>query len=74
MRGDAPHTRSPEHAGRVLRVLTEVGLVSLDRERAAAAVAGRGDVTLEQSAAYRDYQRIRQDGLRSLGLNIRQAA
>jgi single-stranded-DNA-specific exonuclease len=74
LRGEAPHTRSPEHAGRVLRVLTEVGLVNLDRERAAATVSERRGVTLEQSPAYRDYQRIRQDGLRYLGLTIRQAA
>ncbi|HVC85754.1 MAG TPA: single-stranded-DNA-specific exonuclease RecJ [Solirubrobacteraceae bacterium] len=74
LRGETSQSPSPEHAGRLLRVLTEVGLVSLDRERAAVTVTERRGVTLEDSAAYRDYQRIRQDGLRYLGLTTRQAA
>ncbi len=74
LRGEASQPQSPEHAGRLLRVLTEVGLVNLDRERAAVTVTGQRDVTLEHSPAYRDYQRIRQDGLRYLGLTRRQAA
>ena len=74
LRGETSQSPSPEHAGRLLRVLTEVGLVSLDRERAAVTVTERRGVSLEDSAAYRDYQRIRQDGLRYLGLTTRQAA
>ena len=74
LRGETSQSPSPEHAGRLLRVLTEVGLVSLDRESAAVTVTERRGVTLEDSAAYRDYQRIRQDGLRYLGLTTRQAA
>jgi single-stranded-DNA-specific exonuclease len=65
---------SPECAGRLLRVLTEVGLVALDRERRAVAVTERGAVSLEQSAAYRHYERLRQDGLTYLGLTTAQAA
>jgi single-stranded-DNA-specific exonuclease len=66
---------SPEGAGRLLRILTEVGLVDLDRERVAVTVIERGRVTLEQSPAYRNYERTRQDGLRYLGMTTdRQAA
>jgi single-stranded-DNA-specific exonuclease len=71
LRGEA---RSPEHAGRLLRVLTEVGLVDLDRERAAVVVTEQRRVTLEHSSAYRDYQQTREDGLRYLGLKTPQAA
>ena len=74
LRGETSQSPSPEHAGRLLRVLTEVGLVSLDRESAAVTVTERRGVTLEQSAAYRHYQRLRQDGLSYLGLTTRQAA
>ena len=65
---------SPECAGRLLRVLTEVGLVALDRERTAVAVTERGRVSLEQSAAYLHYERLRQDGLTFLGLTTAKAA
>jgi single-stranded-DNA-specific exonuclease len=74
LRGEPSQPPSPEHAGRLLRVLTEVGLVSLDRESAAVTVTERRGVTLEHSAAYRHYQRLRQDGLSYLGLTTRQAA
>ena len=74
LRGETSQSPSPEHAGRLLRVLTEVGLVNLDRASTAVIVTERRGVTLEHSAAYRDYQRIRQDGLRYLGLTTRQAA
>ncbi|HLW96014.1 MAG TPA: single-stranded-DNA-specific exonuclease RecJ [Solirubrobacteraceae bacterium] len=65
---------SPERAGRLLRVLTEVGLVALDRERTSVAVTERGRVSLEQSAAYLHYEGLRQDGLTFLGLTTAQAA
>jgi single-stranded-DNA-specific exonuclease len=71
LREEAP---SPEGAGRLLRVLTEVGLVDLDRQRATVTVTPRRRVTLEQSPAYRDYQQTRQDGQAYLGLTTRQAA
>jgi single-stranded-DNA-specific exonuclease len=71
LRGEAP---SPEGAGRLLRILTEVGLVALDLERAEVTVTERRRVTLEHSAAYRHYQQLRQDGLRYLGLTTAQAA
>jgi single-stranded-DNA-specific exonuclease len=65
---------SPERAGRLLRVLTEVGLLDLDRERGAVTVTERARVTLESSPAYRDYERTRQDGLRYLGLTTESRA
>jgi single-stranded-DNA-specific exonuclease len=66
---------SPEGGGRLLRILTEVGLVDLDRERVAVTVTGQRRVTLESSPAYRDYEQTRQDGLRYLGMTTpRQAA
>jgi single-stranded-DNA-specific exonuclease len=71
LRGEAP---SPEAAGRLLLVLTEVGLVALDREREAVTLTERGRVSLEQSAAYRHYEQTREDGLRYLGLKTAQAA
>jgi single-stranded-DNA-specific exonuclease len=65
---------SPEQAGRLLRILTEVGLVALDRERTSVAVTERGRVSLEQSAAYLHYEGLRQDGLTYLGLTTAKAA
>jgi single-stranded-DNA-specific exonuclease len=66
---------SPEGAGRVLAILTQVGLVDLDRERLVVTVTQRRRATLEESPAYRDYERTRQDGLRYLETTTdRQAA
>jgi len=66
---------SPEAAGRLLAILTEVGLVDLDRERLAVTVIERGRVSLDQSPAYRHYERTRQDGLTYLATTThRQAA
>jgi single-stranded-DNA-specific exonuclease len=66
---------SPEGGGRLLAILTEVGLANLDRERVAVTVTEQRRVTLEQSPAYRDYERTRQDGLTYLGMTTpRQAA
>jgi single-stranded-DNA-specific exonuclease len=66
---------SPEGAGRVLAILTQVGLVDLDRERLAVTVTQRRRATLEESPAFREYERTRQDGLRYLETTIdRQAA
>jgi single-stranded-DNA-specific exonuclease len=74
LRGPGPPERSPELAGRLLAVLTETGLVDLDRERAAATVTARRRATLEDSAAYRAYERQHKDGLAYLGQRTRQAA
>jgi single-stranded-DNA-specific exonuclease len=74
LRGAAPRARSPELAGRLLAVLTEIGLVELDRKRVAAAVTARRRATLEDSPAYRAYRQRHEDGLRYLGSRTRQAA
>jgi single-stranded-DNA-specific exonuclease len=67
--------RSPECAGRLLKVLTQIGLIELDRAQESVVVTERQRVTLESSPAYRDYERIRQDGLRYLATTTeRQAA
>jgi single-stranded-DNA-specific exonuclease len=66
--------RSAELAGRVLRVLTELDLVTLDRERRAVRVTGTGRVALERSPAYVAYQQRLQDGLRYLEPSKEQVA
>jgi single-stranded-DNA-specific exonuclease len=71
LRGEAP---SAEAAGRLLKVLTEVGVVDLDRERVAVRITEQRRVALDQSPAYRDYERTRQDGLRYLGMTTDQRA
>ena len=74
LRGDPPHARSPELAGRLLAVLTETGLAELDRTVPAAAITALGRASLEDSATYRDCERRREDGLRFLAARRRQAA
>ena len=64
LRGES--ARSAELAGRMLRVLTELDLVVLDREHRSVRLNGRGRVALEQSPAYLRYQQRLQDGLRYL--------
>jgi single-stranded-DNA-specific exonuclease len=72
LRGRA--ARSAELAGRMLRVLTELGLVVLDRERSAVRLNGTGRVALDQSPAYLAYQQRLQDGLRYLEPSKEQVA
>jgi single-stranded-DNA-specific exonuclease len=77
LRGDESRPRPPELAGRLLAVLTQLGLVELDRERATALVrppGGRRRATLEDSPAYREYRRRHEDGLRYLGSRTSKAA
>jgi single-stranded-DNA-specific exonuclease len=66
--------RSPELAGRLLRVLTELDLVTLDRPRNAARVTSSERVALEQSPAFRFYQQQLQDGLQYLEPSKEQVA
>ena len=53
-------------AGRLVRVLAELGLVRVDRHRAALAVASQERTALERSPAYRCYARLFEDGRRYL--------
>jgi single-stranded-DNA-specific exonuclease len=66
LRGDATHARSARLSGRLLRVLTELGLVSLDPDLPALETAGTERTELERSAAYRAYAQTSEDGQRFL--------
>jgi single-stranded-DNA-specific exonuclease len=75
LRGDGPQPRSAALAGRLLRVLTELGLVEVDREAAIRAVEHPQRTALEQSAAFVAYQRRFEDGQQYLSSsNPRRAA
>lgn len=63
LRGEGPQPRSPALAGRLVRVLTELGLAGFDREGPALDVAENPQRTaLERSPAYLVYQRRLEDG------------
>jgi single-stranded-DNA-specific exonuclease len=66
LRGDGPHGRSARLAGRMLRVLAELELVSLDRELPALAIAGVAPTALDRSPSYRVYATRHEDGRRFL--------
>jgi single-stranded-DNA-specific exonuclease len=66
LRGDGQHGRPARLAGRLIRVLAELELVSLDRDLPALAVASDAPTTLECSPAYREYEQRHKDGLRYL--------
>lgn len=53
LRGDGLHPRSPATAARLVAILTELGLVSLDRELRALTVLDAARTTLERSATFR---------------------
>ena len=76
LRGEGPQPRSAMLAGRLVRVLTELELVALDREGPALRVLeAPARTALERSAAYRAYQRRLEDGLRYLSSDsLREAA
>jgi len=66
LRGDGTPPRSPALAGRLVRVLAELGLVSLEpagaAELALVTPAAPAHSPLERSAAWRAYERRRADG------------
>ena len=66
LRGDSEPDRPARLAGRMIRVLTELELVSLDRDLPALAIAGTASTALERSPAYRVYARRLEDGRRYL--------
>ena len=73
--GDGAQPRSAALAGRLVRVLAELGLVILEREAPALTVAESPERTaLERSAAYRAYQHRLEDGLRFLASSTQRAA
>jgi single-stranded-DNA-specific exonuclease len=66
LRGDGRHARSARLAARLVTILEELGLVSLDRELRALQVLNAERTALERSATYRAAQRRYEDGLRFL--------
>jgi single-stranded-DNA-specific exonuclease len=67
LRGEGPQPRSAALAGRLVRVLSELDLVVLDREGQALTVTeAPARTALERSAAYRAYHRRLEDGFRYL--------
>ena len=62
LRGDGAHGRSARLAGRLVRVLAELELVSLDRDLPALAVREQAPTALERSPAYRVYAQGYEDG------------
>jgi single-stranded-DNA-specific exonuclease len=66
LRGPHRHGRPPRLAGRLLRVLGELSLVSLDRARPALALGDAHPTELDRSGAYRVYSELYEDGLRFL--------
>jgi single-stranded-DNA-specific exonuclease len=74
LRGDPRQPRSASLAGRALRVLGELGLVSLDRDLRAVTVPPAERTALERSAAFRSYQRRLEDGRRFLSEGTAKAA
>jgi single-stranded-DNA-specific exonuclease len=66
LRGDGPHGRSASLAARLVGVLAELGLVSLDRDLPALAVASTERTELERSAIFRAATARYEDGQRFL--------
>jgi single-stranded-DNA-specific exonuclease len=66
LRGDGPHGRSVGLAARLVRVLAELELVSLDRDLPALAIAGAAPTALERSPSFRVYAQRYEDGQRYL--------
>jgi single-stranded-DNA-specific exonuclease len=66
--GTGRHPRSPALAGRCLRVLTELGLVALERSSATVKCTnnGGGKANLEHSQAFLHYKKTYEEGLRFL--------
>jgi single-stranded-DNA-specific exonuclease len=62
LRGDGPHGRSAGLAARLVRVLAELELVSLDRDLPALAIAGAAPTALERSKSFRVYAQRYEDG------------
>ena len=62
LRGDGPYGRSARLAGRLVRVLAELELVSLDRDLPALEIAGAAPTALDRSPSFRAYAQRYEDG------------
>jgi single-stranded-DNA-specific exonuclease len=74
LRGEPSRPRSPALAGRLLRVLVELRLVSLDRDRPAVTVPAAERTALERSPAFLASQQRREDAIRFLNEQTARAA
>ena len=75
LRGDGLHGRPARLAGRLIKVLAELELVSLDRDLPALTIVGGAQTALERSSAYRVYAKRYEDGRRFLSReNLRPSA
>jgi len=74
LRGDGPSPHTPALAGRCLRVLGELGLVSIDAPARRVAVSPARPTQLERSATFREAQRRLEDGRRWLSPPTARAA
>ncbi|MEI7625083.1 MAG: single-stranded-DNA-specific exonuclease RecJ [Actinomycetota bacterium] len=74
LQGDHRQSRPPQLAGRLLRVLIELNLVTLDRESLEISVPPSPHTELDQSAAFRAYKARYEDGQRFLSQATAQAA
>jgi single-stranded-DNA-specific exonuclease len=66
LRGETSPGRPARLAGRLVRVLSELELASLDRDLPALALTGGTQTALERSPAYRVYAHRHEDGQRFL--------
>ena len=66
LRGPGQHGRPARLAGRLIRVLAELKLVSLDRDLPALAIGTMAPTALERSPAFRVYSQRYEDGRRYL--------
>ena len=66
LRGDGSHGRPARLAARLIKVLAELELVSLDPDLPALELAGAAPTALERSPAYRVYAQQYEDGRRFL--------
>ena len=66
LRGDGQHGRPARVAGRLVRILSELELVSLDRNLLSLAIVSDESTTLESSPAYQAYRQRYEDGRRFL--------
>ena len=75
LRGEGAQPRTPAVAGRIVRILTELGLAVLDRAALGLDLAGSpGRTSLERSAAFMAYRRRLEDGQRYLTTSTQKAA
>jgi single-stranded-DNA-specific exonuclease len=69
LRGEGPHGRPARLAGRLIKVLAELELVSLDPALPALVIAGVTPTALDRSPSYRVYAKRHEDGRRFLSKN-----